>query len=182
MTDMTNSPVTTRRAVAEAEVTMAQETLSAIIDASIPKGDVLTIAELAGVMAGKRAAELIPLSHPVGLTQLVVNATPDRAASAVRIRAEAVALGAVGVEMEAMTAAAMAALTVYDMVREIEPGANVRSVRLVSNSDGMSDEWRRPVDREEEGRPPKGVRTAGRITPGPRGGAPFGPGSRKPNP
>jgi cyclic pyranopterin phosphate synthase len=148
-----------------AEVVVAQETLSAIIDGAIARGDVLSVAELAGVMAGKRAADLIPLVHPAGLTQLVVNASPDRAASAVRIRAETAAVGATGVEMEAMTAAAVAALTIYDMIRDVEPGAVVGSVRLISSSDGVSEEWRRAGETGDVQRPPKGVRTAGRITP-----------------
>ena len=182
MADVTDTPMTAHHAIAEAEVGMAQETLSAIIDGAIPKGDVLSIAELAGVMAGKRAADLIPLVHPAGLTQLLVNAVPDRAAGAVKIRVETAAIGPTGVEMEALTAAAVTALTVYDMVREIEPGAVVRSVRLVSSSAGETDEWRRPGEPIETQRAPKGARTAGRIIPAPRGGVPFGPGSRRRNP
>jgi cyclic pyranopterin phosphate synthase len=180
MADSTDRPMTVHRAVAEAEVEMAQETLSAIVDGGIAKGDVLSVAELAGVMAGKRAADLIPLVHPAGLTQLVVNASPDRAAGAVRIHAETAAVGTTGVEMEALTAAAVAALTIYDMIREAEPGAVVRSVRLVSSSDGDLDEWHRPVGPGETMRPPKGVRVAGRITQsGLRGGPPYKPGPHK---
>jgi cyclic pyranopterin phosphate synthase len=182
MADVTETPMTAHHAIAEAEIGMAQETLSAIIDGAIPKGDVLSVAELAGVMAGKRAADVIPLVHPAGLTQLVVNASPDRAASAVKIRVEAAAIGPTGVEMEALTAAAVAALTVYDMIRDIEPGAVVRSVRLASSSGGEADEWRRPGEPMEAQRAPKGARTAGRIVPTPRGGGPFGPGPRRHNP
>jgi cyclic pyranopterin phosphate synthase len=182
MADATETPMTAHHAIADAEVGMAQETLSAIIDGAIPKGDVLSVAELAGVMAGKRAADVIPLVHPAGLTQLVVNASPDRAASAVKIRVETAAIGPTGVEMEALTAAAVAALTVYDMIRDIEPGAVVRSVRLASSSGGDADEWRRPGEPMEAQRPPKGARTAGRIVPAPRGGVPFGPGPRRRNP
>lgn len=173
MADLTGNAATPHRAVAEAEVAMAQETLSAIVDGAIAGGDVLSVAELAGVMAGKRAADLIPLVHPAGLTELVVNASPDRAGSAVRIRSETAAVGPAGVEMEAMTAAAVAALTVYDMVRDIEPGVTVGSLRLVSSSGGESGEWRRPGDGHEAARPPKGARVAGRIAPGPRGGGTF---------
>jgi cyclic pyranopterin monophosphate synthase len=183
MADVTNRPATAFRAVAEAEVGMAQETLSAVIDGTIAKGDVLSVAELAGVMAGKRAADLIPLVHPAGLSHLLVNAAPDRAASAVRIRVETAALGPTGVEMEAMTAAAVAALTVYDMIRDVEPAAMVRSVKLVSSSAGEPEEWRRPTETVDLQRPPKGVRTAGRIGPaGPRGGPPFGATTRKRTP
>lgn len=182
MADLTGNAVTPHRAVAEAEVAMAQETLSAIVDGAVGKGDVLSVAELAGVMAGKRAADLIPLVHPAGLTELVVNASPDRAGSAVRIRCETAALGQAGVEMEAMVAASVAALTVYDMVRDIEPGVTVRSLMLISSSGGDSDEWRRPDEPHEGARPPKGARVAGRIGPGPRAGGNFrpAPGKRTP--
>jgi cyclic pyranopterin monophosphate synthase len=180
MSDVTDSPSILHRAVAEAEVGMAQETLSAIIDGGIARGDVLSIAELAGVMAGKRTADLIPLVHPAGLTQLIVNASPDRAASAVKVRAETAAFGPTGVEMEAITAAAVAALTIYDMIRDIEPGAAVRTVMLVSSSADGEEEWRRAGEPADAQRPPKGVRIAGRRPPvGPRGGASFGPPGRK---
>ena len=171
MSDVSNEPVVPRRAVAEAEVAVSQETLSAIIDGTNLKGDVLGVAELAGVMAGKRAGELVPLVHFVPLTELLVNAVPDRAASAIRIRAETATIGPGGVEMEALTAAAVAALTVYDMVRESEPGAVIRSVRLVSSSGDQPDEWRSP-DRIETPRAPQGVRGAGRLgaAPGPASG------------
>ncbi len=168
MSDVTNQPVVPRRAVAEAEVAVSQETLSAIIDGTNLKGDVLGVAELAGVMAGKRAGELVPLVHFIALTELLVNAVPDRAASAIRIRAETATIGPGGVEMEALTAAAVAALTVYDMVREAEPGAIIRSVRLVSSSGDQPEEWRAP-DRADVPRAPQGVRVAGRLgaAPGP---------------
>jgi len=180
MAETTGRPLTAHRAVAEAEVAMEQETISAIVDGSIAKGDVLSVAELAGVIGGKRTAELIPLAHPAGLTRLVVSASPDRAAGAVRIWTETAALGQAGVEMEALTAAAVAALTVYDMIRDIDPGAAIRSVRLVSSSDGQADEWRRSSGPGDSQRSPKGVRAAGRITPsGLRGGASVRPASRK---
>lgn len=176
MTDVTNRPTTASRAVAEAEVGMAQETLSAVIDGAIAKGDVLSVAELAGVMAGKRASDLIPLAHAAGLTELVVNAVPDRAAGAVRIRSETAAVGATGVDMEALTAAAVAALTVYDMVRDLEPEAAIRSVRLVSATAGEQDAWRRQSDPGSGQKPPRGARIAGRVG----GGSGRGPGTRPP--
>ena len=183
MAEVTDRPAIAHHAVAEAEVGMAQETLSAIVDGTTGKGDVLSVGELAGVVAAKRTDELIPLVHPAGLTQLLVSAVPDRAAGVVRIRTEVGAVGPVGVEMEALTAAAIAALTVYDMIREIEPGATVRSVRLVSSSAGDAEEWRNPGGSPGAQRAPKGARVAGRITPTyPRGGGPFGPGPRKRNP
>jgi len=168
MSDVTNQPVVPRRAVAEAEVSVSQETLSGIIDGTNHKGDVLSVAELAGVMAGKRAGELVPLVHSVRLTELLVNAVPDRAASAVKIRAETATIGPSGVEMEALTAAAVAALTVYDMVRDSEPGAVVQFVRLVSSSGDQPEEWVAPA-RTDAPRARQGVRVAGRLgaAPGP---------------
>lgn len=168
MSDITNRPALPHRAVAEAEVSVSQQTLSSIIDGTNLKGDVLSVAELAGVMAGKKAGELVPLVHSVRLTELIVSAVPDRAASSVRIRVETATVGPGGVEMEAMTAAAVAALTVYDMVREAEPEATVGSVRLVSSSDGQSEEWCAPV-RAATPRPQHGARVAGRLgaAPGP---------------
>ena len=143
MVDVSAKLPTARRAVAEAEVVCSQETLSLVIDGGGPKGDVLTVAELAGVMGGKRTADLIPLCHPLALTDMVVSITPDRAASALRVRAEAATVGPTGVEMEALVAASVAALTVYDMVKGVEKGVEIRHVRLVSKVGGKSGEWRR---------------------------------------
>ena len=125
MVDVSAKPVTARRAVAEAMVSMSAETLSLVIDGGGTKGDVLGVAELAGVMGGKRTSDLIPLCHPLPLTDLQVSITPDRAAGVLRIRAEAATTGQTGVEMEAMTAASVAALTVYDMVKGVERGVTI---------------------------------------------------------
>ena len=165
MVDVSEKPSTARRAVAEAFVSLAPETLSLVIDGTGPKGDVLGVAEIAGVMGGKRTAELIPLCHPLALTDLVVSVTPDRAAGGLRIRAEAATTGPTGVEMEALTAASVAALTVYDMVKGVERGVEVRSVRLVSKTGGKSGDWRRPGETDGGPRPVRrpGDRVAGRI-------------------
>jgi cyclic pyranopterin monophosphate synthase len=165
MVDVSGKPPTARRAVAEAEVVVSSETLSLVIDGQAAKGDVLTVAELAGVMGGKRTSELIPLCHPIALTDLLVSITPDRAASVLRIRTEAATTGPTGVEMEAMTAAAVAALTVYDMVKGVERGVEIRAVRLVSKTGGKSGEWHRPAaDAEAPRRTRKpGERMAGRV-------------------
>ena len=120
MVDVSAKPATARRAVAEALVTMGPSTLQIVIDGVAEKGDVLTVAELAGVMGGKRTSDLVPLCHPIALTDLVVTARPDRAAGGIRIRAEAATVGPTGVEMEALTAASVAALTVYDMAKAID--------------------------------------------------------------
>src|SRR5437764_7363760 len=143
MVDVSDKPVTARRATAEAFVALSPETLSLVIDGGGPKGDVLTVAELAGVMGAKRTSELIPLCHPLPLTDLVVQVTPDRAAGLLRIRAEAATTAQTGVEMEALTAASIAALTVYDMVKGVEKGVEIQSVRLVSKTGGKSGTWTR---------------------------------------
>ena len=144
MVDVSDKPATARRAVAEAFVEVEQETLTAIIDGAVGKGDVLTVAEMAGVMGGKRTSELIPLCHPIPLTDLVVEITPDRADSGLRIRATAATVAATGVEMEALTAASVAALTVYDMVKGVDRSATIRDIRLLEKTGGKSGEWRRP--------------------------------------
>jgi cyclic pyranopterin phosphate synthase len=180
MTDTTDHPIAPRQAIAEAEVAVSQATLSAIIDGNLPKGDVLAVAEVAGVMAGKHAGDLIPLCHSVVLTDLLVRATPDRAGSVVRIKAEAAALAVGGVEMAALTAATVAALTVFDMIKEMEPGATIRSARLVSACGGEA-EWRRPDEPRPEGHAPAGARAAGRVVPGilPRRSGGLQPGRRR---
>ena len=165
MVDVGAKPVTARRAVAEAEVTVSPETMSLVIDGGGSKGDVLTVAEVAGVMGGKRTAELIPLCHPIPLTDLVVSVTPDRAAGVLRVRAEAATTAQTGVEMEAMIAASVAALTVYDMVKGVERGVEVRNLRLLSKTGGKSGDWHRPAAEVETERPRRrpGDRVAGRI-------------------
>jgi cyclic pyranopterin monophosphate synthase len=166
MVDVTEKPVTARRAVAEALVAVSPETMSMVIDGGSEKGDVLGVAELAGVMAGKRTSDLIPLCHPIALTDLVVAVTPDRAAGVLRVRAEAATTAPTGVEMEALTAASVAALTIYDMVKGVERGVEVRAVRLLSKSGGRSGEWHRPPDADAERAPDlrkPGDRAAGRI-------------------
>lgn len=175
MVDVTDKPVTARRAVAEAVVAMSAETLSVVIDGGGTKGDVLSVAELAGVMGGKRTSDLIPLCHPLPLTDLVVAVTPDRAAGVLRVRAEAATTAQTGVEMEALTAASIAALTIYDMVKGVEKGVEIQSIHLVSKTGGKSGEWLRASPgavaprgpARVEGRPPAsrkhGGRAAGRI-------------------
>ncbi|HEY7524792.1 MAG TPA: cyclic pyranopterin monophosphate synthase MoaC [Candidatus Limnocylindrales bacterium] len=164
MVDVSGKDVSARRATAEAFVAVSPETLSLVIDGGGPKGDVLTVAELAGVMAGKRTAELIPLCHPLPLTDLVVAVTPDRAAGGLRVRAEAATTAPTGVEMEALTAASVAALTIYDMVKGVERGVEIRSVRLLAKSGGRSGDWERAADAPAGPRSRRpGERMAGRI-------------------
>ncbi len=168
MVDVSAKPPTARRAVAEAFVTMSGETLSLVIDGGNEKGDVLGVAELAGVMGGKRTSDLIPLCHPLPLTDLVVAVTPDRAGGGLRVRAEAATIGPTGVEMEALTAATIAALTVYDMVKGVDRGVEIGAVRLLSKTGGKSGDWVRATDASRRSGGPgparrAGPRTAGRI-------------------
>ena len=163
MVDVSDKPATARRAVAEALVAVSPETMSMVIDGGGPKGDVLGVAELAGVMGGKRTSDLIPLCHPLALTDLVVAVTPDRVAGVLRVRAEAATTGPTGVEMEALTAASVAALTIYDMVKGVERGVEIRAVRLVSKTGGKSGDWHRPPEGAETPRAVPGARVAGRI-------------------
>jgi cyclic pyranopterin phosphate synthase len=166
MVDVSAKPATARRAVAEAEVAVGAETMSLVIDGGGTKGDVLGVAELAGVMGAKRTSELIPLCHPLALTDLMVAITPDRAAGVLRIRAEAATTGQTGVEMEAMTAASVAALTIYDMVKGVERGVEIQGVRLVSKTGGKSGTWIRQAPPDAATARPKsrpGARVAGRV-------------------
>jgi cyclic pyranopterin monophosphate synthase len=170
MVDVSAKAPSARRAVAEAFVALSPETLSLVIDGGNEKGDVLGVAELAGVMGGKRTSELIPLCHPLPLTDLVVSVVPDRAGGGLRVRAEAATTAPTGVEMEALTAASVAALTVYDMVKGVERGVEIRSVQLVSKTGGKSGDWHRDrADSAASGRR-AGPRSAGRITGGRRKG------------
>lgn len=166
MVDVSEKPPTARRATAEAFVALGPETLSLVIDGGSSKGDVLGVAELAGVMGAKRTSDLIPLCHPLALTDIVVAITPDRAAGGLRIRAEAATTGPTGVEMEALTAASVAALTVYDMVKGVERGVEIRGIRLVAKSGGRSGEWRREMEPEPRPARRPGDRSAGRIRKG----------------
>jgi cyclic pyranopterin phosphate synthase len=136
-------PATERRAVARATVRMRPETAAAVAAGDAPKGDVLGVARIAGVQAAKRTGELIPLCHPIGLDHVDVDATVDAATGVVEIVATASVTARTGVEMEAMTAAAVAALTVYDMVKGVERGVEISSVALLEKTGGASGRWRR---------------------------------------
>jgi cyclic pyranopterin monophosphate synthase len=143
MVDVGEKPVTERRAVARAVVRMSPETAGAVERGDAPKGDVLGTARIAGIQAAKRTAELIPLCHPLPLSFVDVTATVDAGAGTVTLVAEARVSARTGVEMEAMTAAAVAALTVYDMVKGLERGVEVGEVALLEKSGGRSGDWSR---------------------------------------
>jgi cyclic pyranopterin phosphate synthase len=143
MVDVGSKAVTDRRAVARAVVQMSPRTAAAVAAGDAPKGDVLGTARLAGIGAAKRTSDLIPLCHPIPLTFVGVEADVDAAAGTVTLTAEARASGRTGVEMEALTAASVAALTIYDMVKGMERGVSITDVALLQKSGGRSGEWRR---------------------------------------
>ena len=146
MVDVGDKPATDHRAVARAVVRMSPETAAKVAAGDAPKGDVLGTARIAGVLAAKRTGELIPLCHPLGLDHVDVSAEVDAAAGTVTLTAEARVTARTGVEMEAMTAASVGALTVYDLVKGIERGVEIASVALLEKSGGRSGTWRRDRD------------------------------------
>ena len=141
MVDVGAKDVTDRRAVARAVVRMAPQTAAAVAAGDAPKGDVLGVARIAGIQAAKRTGELIPLCHPIGLDHVDVDAVIDVRAGTVTLTASAGVTAKTGIEMEAMTAAAVAALTVYDMVKGIERGVIIERVELLEKSGGRSGRW-----------------------------------------
>ena len=145
MVDVADKPETVRTATASAAVKMKRETLRLVERATGArgKGDVLAVARLAGIMAARRTAELIPLCHPIRLTNCDVELTVDRTLPGVRIEARARAVDRTGVEMEAMLAAGTAALTVYDMVKGAERGVEITALRLEEKAGGRTGPWRR---------------------------------------
>ncbi len=143
MVDVGDKPATERRARARAVVRLSPETARLIAAGEAPKGDVLAVARIAGIQAAKRTSELIPLCHPLALTYAGVEASVDADAGEVVLVAEARTTGPTGVEMEALTAAAVAALTVYDMVKAVQRGAEITQVTLLEKAGGRSGEWRR---------------------------------------
>jgi cyclic pyranopterin monophosphate synthase len=141
MVDVSDKAATRREARAEAFVRMAPATLRLIESGGHRKGDVLTVARIAGIQAAKRCAELIPLCHPLALSGIEVDIVPDAANERVHIRSVCRLTGTTGVEMEALTAASVAALTVYDMCKAVDRGMVIEGVRLLHKSGGRSGEW-----------------------------------------
>jgi len=143
MVDVGGKEVTQRRAVARARVTMQEETAQALADGTVAKGDVLAVARVAGIQAAKRTSELIPLCHPLMLSSVQVDLTPGP--SWVDIEATAETVDRTGVEMEALTACSVAALTVYDMCKARDRAMQVEALGLVEKSGGRSGDWHRPA-------------------------------------
>jgi cyclic pyranopterin phosphate synthase len=142
MVDVGDKPVTRRTAVAEGAVRMSSEAFALVRDNAVAKGDVLRIAEVAGVMGGKRTGELVPLCHPLPLDAIQVECSADAKLPGVRVVATAVATGRTGVEMEALTAVSVACLTVYDMVKAVDRGMVVEGLRLLEKTGGTRGDWR----------------------------------------
>jgi cyclic pyranopterin monophosphate synthase len=138
MVDVSGKAVTERSAVAEGFVAMASKTLDLVLRGSTQKGDVLATARIAGIMAAKRTHELIPLCHPLPLTQVTVEFTPSRDPAGVRVEATAKVEAKTGVEMEALTAVAVACLTIYDMVKAVDRAIEFSGIRLVEKTGGRS--------------------------------------------
>jgi cyclic pyranopterin phosphate synthase len=148
MVDVGDKPVTSRRAMAEAVVRFRPDVLAALLDAGGPKGDAFVTARLAGIGAAKRTADLIPLCHPLPLDRVDVELAADREAGTVTVRAEARVIARTGVEMEAMVAASVAALTLYDMAKALQRDIVIEQVRLVSKSGGRSGDFGPNATRE----------------------------------
>ena len=142
MVDVSAKAVTARVAVAEGRVVMAAETLDLVLAGNAKKGDVLGAARIAGIMAGKRTHELIPLCHPLPVSKIAVEIEPDRKLPGLIVRATAHVTGQTGVEMEALTAVAVACLTIYDMVKAVERGMRIEGIRLIEKSGGKSGRYR----------------------------------------
>ncbi len=143
MVDVSAKAVTTRQATARGRVLMRPETLAQIVDGTNPKGDVLAVARVAGIMAAKRTHELVPLCHPLPISGIEVRLTPSPGADAATLEIEATVRTSAqtGVEMEALTAVSVAALTVYDMCKAVERGMTIEGVRLVAKSGGASGDY-----------------------------------------
>jgi cyclic pyranopterin phosphate synthase len=138
MVDVSGKAVTDRLATAEASIKMSPETLKHITEGTAKKGDVLGVARLAGIMGAKKTSELIPLCHPLPITKVTLDLTPDESLPGVRIQATVKTSGQTGVEMEALTAASTAALTVYDMLKAAEKGMEIVNLRLLRKEGGKS--------------------------------------------
>ncbi len=142
MVDVSEKPATERLAVAEGCVVMNTATLELILSGNAKKGDVLGTARIAGIMAAKRTSELIPLCHPLAVSKVTVDITPDHALPGCIVRASVKVSGPTGVEMEALTAVSVACLTIYDMIKAVERGARIEGIHLVEKSGGKSGHYR----------------------------------------
>ncbi len=148
MVDVGEKPITRREAIARGEIKMEPATLDAIVGGTLKKGEALAAARLAGIMAAKKTQELIPLCHQIPLESVAVDFRPDRERSVLEVQARAVTQAKTGVEMEALTAASVAALTIYDMAKAIDRAMVIGAIRLVAKSGGRSGDFTRPDEAE----------------------------------
>lgn len=144
MVDVSGKPVSAREARAEATVLLSAEAFAAVMDGTAPKGDVLAAARIAGIMAAKKVPELIPLCHPLAIAKAALEFEPDPSRHAIRIIATVATTGQTGVEMEALTAASVGALTLYDMIKAVDKSAVIEQVRLLAKSGGKSGDYKAP--------------------------------------
>jgi cyclic pyranopterin phosphate synthase len=142
MVDVSAKPATEREAVAEGRVVMAPKTLAIVRKGNAKKGDVLATARIAGIQAAKRTHELIPLCHPLAISQITIDIAPDAKLPGVTVRARVKVAGKTGVEMEALTAVSVACLTIYDMVKAVERGMRIEGIRLIEKRGGRSGHYR----------------------------------------
>ena len=142
MVDVSTKAATVREAIAEGRVAMAVKTLDVVLAGNAKKGDVLGTARIAGIMAAKRTHELIPLCHPLSLSNIALDIEPERNLSSLRVRARVKVTGPTGVEMEALTAVTVACLTIYDMVKALDRGMRIEGIRLLEKRGGKSGHYR----------------------------------------
>ena len=143
MVDVGDKAVSKRTAIASGELLMLTSTLNAVLDGSTPKGDVFAVARIAGIQGAKKTAELIPLCHPLPLSGLTVEIQPDPALPGLRVQASCSTTGQTGVEMEAITAVSTALITLYDMLKSVDPGMSIRQIQLLEKDGGRHGHWRR---------------------------------------
>lgn len=162
MVDVSAKSETSRRATAQAVLQTRPDVLAMIVDGDLPKGDALAVARIAGIMGAKRTPDLIPLCHPLPIAKVTVDFEPDAAAGTVRILATVATRGVTGVEMEALTAASVAALALYDMTKAVDKHAVISGIQVLAKSGGKSGDWTVPPASPEPGR----AAGPGRIEPG----------------
>lgn len=150
MVDVGDKATTSRRAIAEGVIRMSPDTIRAVTEGSVPKGNVITVAELAGVMGAKRTADLIPLCHPLPISSIVVRVEVDETVPGLRARAEVRVEGRTGVEMEALTAVSCTLLTIYDMCKALDRSMELGRIRLLHKEGGRSGTWTAESEKPDE--------------------------------
>lgn len=168
MVDVSSKAATERSATAEARVVISEDAFKQVVDGTLPKGDVIATARIAGIMGAKKTSELIPLCHPLAITHAGIEIVPLVDGRTLKVTSTAKTTGQTGVEMEALTAAAIAALTIYDMVKAVDKSAVIESIRLLTKSGGKSGRYQTPQRPPDEPETPKsalGKRSAARVTP-----------------